>query len=336
MREAVIRRSTLWAPTGPGAGLASAARAAGAFGLALALASGAAAQYREYYLRGKVVDPQQVPVAGVEVRLRDKATSRSYSFKTDEEGGFKFAGLPRGVYEVTFSREGYAPKKDEWRFEAPQDRMQRVDLPDVVLVSQARVNEIQELKATEAAVAEAAERLRQGDTAAAVASLSELVARKPGDANAQFLLGLGYARQQKYAEAKGPLTRVTELSPGFAGAWLELAGCQRRLGERDAALEAYEKALALDATNADAAYNAGLLLFEAGRTDEALARFEQGLASKPADPDLLDMAGRCHIQKQQLDRAVELLEKARAASSDPAKIAFLDELVRKIKPLQGP
>ena len=78
----------------------------GALVLALALAAGAAAQYREYYLRGKVVDPQQVPIAGVEVQLRDKATSRAYSFKTDEEGVFKFAGLPRGVYEVTFTREG--------------------------------------------------------------------------------------------------------------------------------------------------------------------------------------------------------------------------------------
>ncbi len=308
----------------------------GALVLALALAAGAAAQYREYYLRGKVVDPQQVPIAGVEVQLRDKATSRAYSFKTDEEGVFKFAGLPRGVYEVTFTREGYASRTDEWKFEARQDRMQRVDVPDVVLVSQARVNEIQELKATEAAVAQAAERLRQGDTAAVVASLTELVARKPDDANAQFLLGLAYVRQQKYAEAKGPLTRVIELNPGFAGAWLELAVSRRRLGEPEQALEAYEKALALDPKNADAAYNAGLLLFEASRTDEALARFEQGLASKPSDPDLLDMAGRCHLQQQRYDRAVEMLEKARAASNDPAKIAFRDELVRKIKPLQGP
>ena len=108
----------------------------GALVLALALAAGAAAQYREYYLRGKVVDPQQVPIAGVEVQLRDKATSRAYSFKTDEEGVFKFAGLPRGVYEVTFTREGYASRTDEWKFEARQDRMQRVDVPDVVLVSE--------------------------------------------------------------------------------------------------------------------------------------------------------------------------------------------------------
>jgi chitinase len=289
-------------------------------------------QHREYYVRGKVVDEQKAPVQGVEIELKDKATSRSYSIKSDKQGVFKLAGLPHGVYAVTFTREGYAPKQDEWKLDTPQERMQRVDVPDVVLVSQAKVQEIQTLKETEAAVKAAAERLRQGDADAAIAGLSGLLEKRPDDVNALFLLGLAHVRKQMYREALVPLTRVTEQSPGFAGAWLEIGVCQRKLGATPMALAAYEKALQLDPQNADAAYNAGLLLFESDRVDEALARFEQGLALKPADPDLLDMAGRCYVHRQKVDRAVELLEKARAVTTDPAKAAFLDELVRKIKP----
>jgi tetratricopeptide (TPR) repeat protein len=306
--------------------------AAAALVAALLTGAPALAQHREYYVRGKVTDPQKAPLAGVEVELRDVATSRSYSLKTDKDGVFKFAGLPHGVYQVTFTREGYASKHDEWKLETPQERMQRVDVPDVVLVSQARVQEIRALKETEAAVQQAAERLRQGDADAAIAGISGLLAKKPDEVNALFLLGLSYVRKRMYREALAPLTRVTELSPGFAGAWLELGVCQRKLGDAAKALEAYEKALELDPQNADAAYNAGLILFEADRVDEALARFGQGLALKPQDPDLLDMAGRCYIHQQKYDRAVELLEKARAVSTDPAKAAFLDELVRKLKP----
>jgi len=79
-----------------------------------------------------------------------------------------------------------------------------------------------------------------------------------------------------------------------------------RLKEADANLrqaaekvrkESYDKNLQLNATNAASAYNAGLILFETNRIDEALARFER----------------------------------ARAASSDPGKIAFLDDLVRKAR-----
>lgn len=299
---------------------------------ALLLAGPASAQHREYYVRGKVLDTQSKPIPGVELRLLDVATSRSYHIKTDKEGVFKFAGLPHGVYEATFTCEGYAPKKDEWKLETPQETMQRVDVPDVVLVSQAKVQEIQALKETEAAVKDAAERLRQGDTDAAIAGLSGLLAKKPDDVNALFLLGLGYVRKQMHREALVPLTRVTELSPGFAGAWLELGVCQRKLGDAPAALAAYEKALELDPQNADAAYNAGLILFETDRVEQALVRFEQGLVLKPDDADLLDMAGRCYVHQQKFDRAVERLEKARAATTDPAKAAFLDELVRKIKP----
>ena len=298
---------------------------------ALLLGAPALAQHREYYVRGKVVDTEKKPIPGVEIRLRDAATSRSYNIRTDKEGAFKFAGLPHGVYEVTFTREGYAPKTDEWKLETPQERMQRVDVPDVVLVSQARVQEIQGLKESEAAVKDAAERLKQGDPDGAIAALSGLVAKRPDDVNALFLLGLSYSRKQMCREALAPLTRVTELRPSFALSHFELAACERKLGDAAKALVAYEKALELDPQNADAAYNAGLILFESSRIDEALVRFEQGLALKPNDPDLLDMAGRCYIHQAKYGRAVELLEKARAATSDSTQAAFLDELVRKIK-----
>jgi len=298
---------------------------------ALLQAGPAPAQHREYYVRGKVLDTQSKPLPGVQIRVLDVATSRSYHIKTDKEGIFKFAGLPHGVYEVTLTCEGYAPKKDEWKLETPQERMQRVDVPDVVLVSQARVQEIQGLRESEAAVKDAAERLRQGDPDGAIAALSGLLAKRPDETNALFLLGLSYARKQMCQEALAPLTRVTELSPGFAVAYVQLGVCQRKLGDAPKALVAYEKALELDPQNADAAYNAGLILFEANRVDEALVRFERGLVLKPNDPDLLDMAGRCYIHQAKYERAVELLEKARAATSDPAKAAFLDELVRKIK-----
>ena len=298
---------------------------------ALLLGAPALAQHREYYVRGKVTDSDKKPLSDVEIHLRDAATSRSYDIKTDKEGVFKFAGLPHAVYAVTFTREGYAPKTDEWKLEAPQDRMQRVDVPDVVLVSQARVQEIEGLKESEAAVKDAAERIRLNDPDGAIAALSGLLAKRPDDVNALFLLGVSYSRKQMCGEALTPLTRVTEESPRFALAHFELGACERKLGNGAKALVAYEKAFELDPQNADAAYNAGLILFETSRIDEALVRFEQGLALKPNDPDLLDMAGRCYIHQAKYERAVALLEKARAATSDAAKAAFLDELVRKIK-----
>lgn len=318
MRHAMIRRAGLLA-------------ALAMFGLAAPVR----AQHREYYVQGRVVDARKAPVPGVAIRLRDVATSRSYHLKTDKDGVFKFAGLPHGVYEVTVEKEGYARRTDEWKFEAPQDRMQKVAVPDVVLVSEAQVETTQRLKEAEADVEQAGEKLRQGDLEGAIGQLQGILARNPEDTHALFLLGLGYTRKKMYREAIGTLTKVTQLSPAFPGAYFELGVCHRELGEREQALAAYQKNLELDPANADAAYNAGLILFETSRIDEALARFEQGLAARPGDPDILEMAARAHIHKAEYEKALAYLEKARAGATDPEKIAFLQGLIEKTKAQVG-
>jgi len=289
------------------------------------------AQYREYYIRGRVLDVQKQPISGVDVRLRDVATSRRYNMKTDKDGAFRFAGLPHGVYEATFIREGYGAKKDEWKFEAPQDTMQKVDVPDVVLVAESQAAEVQRLKESEGAIKEATDKIRAGDLDGAIALLEGLLIKNPKDTNALYFIGLSYVGKKMCKEAVAALTQVTEQTSKLPGAYFELGVCYRQLGDTAKALEAYEKHLELEPGNADSAYNSGLILFETNRIDEALARFESGLASRPDDPELLEMIGRCYINQGQFEKALGHLERARTASTDPKKVAFLDELIGTLK-----
>jgi len=290
------------------------------------------AQYREYYIKGRVVDPQKAPIAGVVVKLVDPETARTYDTKTDKDGNYKLAGLPHAKYDVSFTREGYVPRQDKWDFSAIQETMKRIELPDLVMASVEQAQRAEVLKATESGVKEATEKLRAGDTDGALKLLQGVLQKKPDDPAALFILGMGYARKTMYREALVPLARVPELAPSLAArAQFEAGICQRELGERDKALASFEAALSAEPTNADAAYNAGLILFETDRSEQALARFEQGLARKPADPDLLEMAGRCYVQQGKLKEALDRLQKARAATQDAAKQAFLDELIAKLK-----
>ena len=168
---------------------------------ALLLAAPALAQYREYYLRGRVVDTQKQPIADVQIRVQDVATSRSYDMKTGKDGTFRFAGLPHGVYEATFTREGYSPLKVEWKYEAPQESMQRVDVPDVVLASQEQIQKRDLARETESGTKEAAEKIRQRDFDGAIARLQGLLAKNPRNVHALFFLGLAYVGKQMYPEA---------------------------------------------------------------------------------------------------------------------------------------
>ncbi len=296
------------------------------------LAAPALAQYREYYVRGKVLDTQKQPIAGVQIRLLDPSTSRSYDMKSDKQGTFKFAGLPHGVYQVTFVKEGYQSRKDEWKFEQQQETMVKVDVPDTVLATQSQIQEAQRFEEAKSGVKEATEKLREKDVDGAITILEGILASNPRDPSALYFLGLAYAEKKMCREAIAALTQVTELSPTpVAGIYFPLAVCHRQLGDLPKALEAYDKVLQLDPAHADSAYNSGLILFETSRIDEALARFEQALASRPSDPEVLEMIARCYLNQGKLEAAVQHLEKAKAASTDPAKIALLEELIRQVR-----
>ena len=288
-------------------------------------------QYREYYLYGKVLDPQKEPLADVEILLRDIDTSRSYNVKTNKKGEFKLAGLPHGIYKVTFRKEGYALKEDEWRFEKSQDTMQRVEIPPIILVSETQLQEMRQLKEMEGAVKEAKEKIRQGDYDEAIAKLEDVLAKDPKDPNALYLIGMGYSKKQMYTEGIEALTQVVQLVPNFPPAHFELAVCYQNQGDQETALEHYRKTLELDPNNPDAAFNAGLILFGSNEIEEALALFEKAVSLRPNDPAYLEMTGRCEIHKGNLANAVEYLEKAKTGYVDPEKIKFLEDLIAKLK-----
>jgi tetratricopeptide (TPR) repeat protein len=288
-------------------------------------------QYREYYLYGKVLDTQKNPLEGVEITLRDVATNRSYTIMTKKGGEFKFAGLPHGTYRVVFKKEGYAEKADEWKYATPQDTMQKIEIPPIVLLSQAQVQEQAQVKEMEGVFKEAVEKIKQGDYDGAIAFLKDVLAKNPKDSNAFYLMGMSYAKKKIYPEAIEALTQVTQLAPRFPPAYFELGVCYQQQDDLDKALECYQKNLDLDPRNVDSAYNSGLILFGLNRADEALARFEMALSLKPDDPAFLEMAGRCYIHRADFEKAVECLEKARAGYTDPDKVKFLDDLIAKLK-----
>jgi len=289
------------------------------------------AQYREYYFYGKVVDPQKQPLENVEITLRDVETSRSYTVETDEKGEFKLAGLPHGIYKVTFKKEGYALKEDEWRFVEPQPRMKKVEIPTVTLITETQLQEAIRLKELEGVLKEAQDKIRQGDYDGAIDMLQDVLAEEPKDSNALYLMGMSYSKKQMCDEAIEALSQVVKLVPNFPPAQFELAVCYQNQGDLDKALEHYQKTLELDPNNSNAAYNAGLILFGQNRIDEALVFFEKAVSLRPDDPAYLEMTGRCEIHQGNLVKAVDYLEKAKAGYLDPEKIKFLEDLISKLK-----
>ena len=288
-------------------------------------------QYREYHLFGLVIDSQQQPLAGVELLLQDVNTSRNYRVKTDKNGKYVLSGLPHGIYHVTVKKEGYETRTFDWDFSAPQERMQKVEMETIVLASEQQVKLAAQAREAQQALSESMEKIKKGDLEGALNILTELAKTYPDDSNVRYLLGLTLGRLQRYQEAVTELTRVTELAPEFAPAYLQLGYCYQNLNDQDKALQYYKKAAELDPANTANLYNLGLILFEKNQIDEALGYFERALAIKADDADTLEMIGRCYVNKGDLPRAVEFLEKARGLTQDEEKIKLLDKFITTLK-----
>ncbi len=180
------------------------------------------AQYREYYIYGKVVDTDQQPLAKVNIKLRNLGTSRSYSTKTNKKGQFKLAGLSHGIYEVTMSKEGYETRSDEWRFETHQERMQKVEVKTTTMISASKLKELKRSKKLQGLFNEATEKVRSNDFDGAMKVLETMLAEKADDSNAMYLLGICYFNKGKVREAIVLLIEVVNMALGFTCAHFQL------------------------------------------------------------------------------------------------------------------
>ncbi len=295
------------------------------------LANPGLGQYREYYIYGKVVDSENNPLENVELDFRDTLTSRRYRIETDEKGEYKLIGIPHGIYEVTVSKEGYRTQTLEWDFSATQQRMQKIEMQNIVMVSEEVIQQVERAKQAQEEFNQAREKISQGDFEGAIQILKKMVRDNPDDPNALYLLGISYQRREMFPEAISEFEKTAELSPSFAGAYHQLGLIYQQQEEWAKALDFYAKAVERDPESVESFYNRGLILFEQNRVEESLVEFEKALELKPGDPEFLEMAGRCYIHRSEFKKAIEYLEKAKMNSSDPTKIEFLDDLISKLR-----
>lgn len=290
-----------------------------------------AAQFREYYLTGQIQDMQKQPLAGVEIALFETENSHTFSAKTDKEGKFKFAGLPHGNYQVAISKAGYETKNVEWKFDAAQEKMLRVEIPAILLASSQEILQMEQSKQMKKDLEDATEKIRNLDYDGALDILKKALQTDPKNANVLYLSGLSYAKKKTFPEAKAALEQVTTFNPDFAPAHFQLGVCYQQTGETEKALAQYREVMRLDPANLDNYFNATLILVQLNKPTEALENCLKILQARPDDPDVNEMAGQSQLQLGDYPKALAYFEKALAFSKDEAKKTLLNEIIAELR-----
>ncbi len=89
-----------------------------------------------------------------------------------------------------------------------------------------------------------------------------------------------------------------------------------QLGEREAAIAAYQRAAALDERDARPHNNLAGLLQAQGDLDGALAAAQEAYRLDEANPYVMDTLGALYLEKRLVDRAISVLEDAHQGAPD--------------------
>lgn len=138
-----------------------------------------------------------------------------------------------------------------------------------------------------------------------VASLKALKATKAG--LLKLKQALKHAHEKQFDKAEEFATQAARLDENLGYAWHLMGIARDKLGNRPGALEAYERALALDPESADIANDLGRLAYKMEMWPQAEALFRHCLARKHAAPEASNNLGALLRRQMRFEEAMDVL-----------------------------
>ena len=174
-------------------------------------------------------------------------------------------------------------------------------------------------------IARARAEATKGDRGRAIRTLEEAEKAFSDRAEIHWLLGVLYRDTGRLAKAERAFRKATQLAPEMAWAWSDLAAVLERQGANREALEAANKAVALDREDPGMRADRAIIRYRLGQLDAAIEDVEWATEHQSDDAYLaVDHALMRLTRGKPADRrrALELLTLARAMLSDDNAVAL--------------
>jgi tetratricopeptide (TPR) repeat protein len=170
-----------------------------------------------------------------------------------------------------------------------------------------------EAAATQASASAAVEAMKAGRHDEAIAKFQEVIAKVPTCADCYYNIGVSQMAKQQQAEAEASFKKAIELKPDNGDAYTALANLYNSQKKFDLAAEASANAAkyaggGAGGGNAEASYNQGVILFNAGKFAEAKTQFEAATKADPNHAMAQYQLGMTSLNLGQIPDAVSALE----------------------------
>jgi tetratricopeptide (TPR) repeat protein len=304
---------------------------------ALSLAAPALAQTG--MVKGAVKDDKGQPIEGARITIESaEGVNRRQETKTNKKGEFVQIGLQPGAYKVTAEKEGIGSQSYDTR---------------VRLGSPTEVNFVLApgksgmTKEDAAKSAELRKTFEEGVAASKAGNLDDAIAKfqhgteiVPTCADCYYNMGYAYSQKKDYEKAEGAYKKAIEIKPQYAEAYNGLANVYNAQKKFEDAAAASAKANELGGSgaaggagggNANALYNQGVILWNAGKIPEAKKQFEAAIAADPNHAESHYQLGMALVNEGKLTDAVLEFETYLKLAPEGTNAATAKALIAQLK-----
>ncbi|HXV63760.1 MAG TPA: tetratricopeptide repeat protein [Vicinamibacteria bacterium] len=277
--------------------------------------------------RGKVVDVEGNPIADATIMLEDQTMGGTITVDTNDKGSFYRRGLRPSEYKLTITKEGYMDLEVPLQFRAGEEKREEFQM-------------VAAMSGAEAAFQKGIEAFNAGQFEAAIEAFEEVTRLSPETPEGHTNLALAYIQVEKMPEAIQELEKAAELAADFR-TWAQLAMAYVRVDRLQAAARSFETALEKEHDPQDpVAYECwmalGSLYFADNRVGDAVAAYEKALSIDSSSAEALVALGKCQFNLRDMDKARQYFQRTidTAPSSPQAEEAraFLEEIEKQSQP----
>src|SRR5471030_1047936 len=240
-------------------------------------------------VRGVVKDAAGKPVEGAKINIDAEANNRHFDTKSDKKGEFIQIGLPPGPYKVSAEKDKVASPASNVTV-----RIAAGNPITLVLGGGGAAGPSAESAAKHTALKKTFEEgvtaSRAGNHDAAIASFQAAADLNPSCYDCYYNIAFSESQKKDYDKAEVAYKKAIELKDDYAEAYSGLANVYNATRKFDQAAAASAKAMELSGSsagaaggggNADAMFNQGVILWNAGKIPEAKKQFEGAVAANP-------------------------------------------------------
>jgi tetratricopeptide (TPR) repeat protein len=138
----------------------------------------------------------------------------------------------------------------------------------------------------------------------------QIIAARPGNADAHNILGVSLAALGRMDDAVAALKRAVKINAGAASYQANLGEILRQAGRLDDAAKAIQEAIKLDPNNAQAHNNLGIIQYERKQFADAVASYRRALELRPTMAEALNNLGNALRLTGDIDGALQAYQEA--------------------------